>query len=114
MFFLLAAIATTLGKAIDQRTRDKTSKSIKHHTTKLLGLKPPSINENKVAKSRCNTMDEIQNFSRLKPDDLALLILLFQTLDKNINEYDNILRDIRHIAEFISKFNKKKTPIASH
>ncbi|CAF3419509.1 unnamed protein product [Rotaria socialis] len=111
---LAAVIAATLGKAIDRRTRDISSKSIKHHTTKLLGLKRPSINEKKIPKSRCNTMDEIDNFSRLKPDDLALLILLFQTLDKNVNEYDNILRDIRHVAEFISKFNRKKTSISSH
>ena len=59
-------------------------------------------------KSLLSTKNEIENFSQLKPDDLALLILLFQTLDKNIIEYDNILRDIRHISEYIAKFNKDK------
>ncbi|CAF1508712.1 unnamed protein product, partial [Rotaria sordida] len=102
-------IATTLGKAIDQITRDKTSTTSKYYNTKLLRLQRPSINENKISTSRCTNVDEIQNFSQLKPDDLALLIILFQTLDKNIIEYDNILRDIRHISEYISKFNKKKT-----
>ncbi|CAF0979926.1 unnamed protein product [Rotaria sordida] len=111
---LAAVIATTLGKAIDQITRDKTSTTSKYYNTKLLGLQRPSINENKISTSRCTNVDEIQNFSQLKPDDLALLIILFQTLDKNIIEYDNILRDIRHISEYISKFNKKKTLFSAH
>ncbi|CAF2422802.1 unnamed protein product [Rotaria sp. Silwood2] len=111
---LAAVIATTLGKAIDQITRDKTSTNSKHHNIKLLGLQRPSINEKKISKSRCINIDEIQNFSKLKPDDLALLIILFQTLDKNIIEYDNILRDIRHIGEDISKSNKKKNSFSAH
>lgn len=53
-------------------------------------------------------MNEIENFSRLKPDDLAFLILLYQTLDKNIAEYDNLVRDIRQISEYIAKSNKKR------
>lgn len=50
-------------------------------------------------------MDEIHNFSKLTPDDLVLLILLFQTLDKNINEYNNILRDIRHVYGSVTESN---------
>ncbi|CAF2353044.1 unnamed protein product [Rotaria sp. Silwood2] len=111
---LAAVVATTLGKAIDQITRNKSSATSQHYNTKLLGLQRPSINENKISMSRCTNVDEIQNFSQLKPDDLALLIILFQTLDKNIIEYDNILRDIRHIGEYISKSNKKKTSFSAH
>ncbi|CAF2507478.1 unnamed protein product [Rotaria sp. Silwood2] len=111
---LLSVVATTLGKAIDQITRNKSSATSQHYNTKLLGLQRPSINENKISMSRCTNVDEIQNFSQLKPDDLALLIILFQTLDKNIIEYDNILRDIRHIGEYISKSNKKKTSFSAH
>ncbi|CAF1024838.1 unnamed protein product [Rotaria sp. Silwood1] len=111
---LAAVIATTLGKAIDQIKRDKTSTTSKHHNMKLLRLQSPSIKDKKRSKSRCSNIDEIQNFSQLKPDDLALLIILFQTLDKNINEHDNILRDVRHIGEYISKSNKKKTSFTTN
>ncbi|CAF2907068.1 unnamed protein product [Rotaria sp. Silwood2] len=111
--FVLETILIALS-TIDQITRNKSSATSQHYNTKLLGLQRPSINENKISMSRCTNVDEIQNFSQLKPDDLALLIILFQTLDKNIIEYDNILRDIRHIGEYISKSNKKKTSFSAH
>jgi hypothetical protein len=103
-----AVIATILGKAIDQITRDDTPIIADNHNTKLIGLQRASINERKRCKSRCRNIDEIQNFSQLKPDDLSLLIILFQILDKNISEYDNILHDIRHIGEYIAQFNQKQ------
>ncbi len=77
------------------------------HNTKLIGLQRPSINERKLTKSRCLNISEIENFSQLKPDDLSLLIILFQILDKNLSEYENLLHDIRHIGEYIAKSNEK-------
>ena len=109
----LAVIATTLGKAIDQRTRDKNSITRKHHHTKLVGLQYPSRTEKQSIPSRCSNSDDIQNFSQLKVDDLALLILLFQLLDENITEHGNILRDIGHLSESISKLNYAKTKTGS-
>ncbi|CAF4355443.1 unnamed protein product, partial [Adineta steineri] len=66
-----------------------------------------------ITKPRCITNDEIHNFSQLKPDDLALLIILFQIVDKNIYEYDHILYDIRCIGEYIAEFNQKNLISAS-
>jgi hypothetical protein len=107
VFFSLAVVAATLDKAINKITHDKTSITINNHNTKLIGLQRPSINERKSTKSRCFNIQEIENFSQLKSDDLALLIIFFQILDKNISEYENILHDIHHIGEYIAKLNEK-------
>jgi hypothetical protein len=92
---------------MDRITRDKTSIAANNHNTKLIGLQRPTINERRTTKSRCKNLDEIYNFSQLKPDDLALLTILYQILDKNLSEYDNILHDIRHIGGYIAELNKK-------
>ncbi|CAF1232145.1 unnamed protein product [Adineta steineri] len=110
---LAAVIATHLGKAMDQITRDKTSITENNYNTKLIGLQHPTIKERTITKPRCITIDEIHNFSQLKPDDLALLIILFQIVDKNIYEYDHILYDIRCIGEYIAEFNQKNLISAS-
>jgi hypothetical protein len=92
---------------MDKITRDKTSIINHYQNTKLLGLRHPSLSERKLTKSRCRNKTEIENFSNLKPDDLALLTILFQNLEKNIFEYENILHDIRHIGKYITELNKK-------
>lgn len=92
---------------MDRVTRDKTSIINDNQHPQLIGLQRPSISERKLTQSRCKRNSEIENFSQLKADDLALLTILFQVLEKNITEYDNILRDVRHIGEYIAKFNKK-------
>jgi hypothetical protein len=78
-----------------------------NYRTKLLGLQSPTINQQKMTKSRCLHIYELENFSRLKPDDLSLLIILFRILDENILEFENILHDIHHIGEYIAKLNEK-------
>ena len=85
----------------------KAAKNTDNYRTKLLGLQRPTINERKRTKSRCLNLYELENFSRLTPDDLALLIILFRTLDQNILEFENILHDIHHIGEYIAKLNEK-------
>jgi hypothetical protein len=92
---------------MDQITRDKTSIAANNHHTTLVGLQRPTISERRITKSRCKNLDEIYNFSQLKPDDLAFLTILFQILDKNLSEYDNILHDIVHIGGYIAESNKK-------
>lgn len=101
---LSAVVAATLDKAINQITHDKTS----NQNTKLIGLQGPTINERQTTKSRCLNRMEIENFSHLKPDDLAFLIIIFQIFDKNLSEHENILYDIRSIGEYIAELNEKK------
>ena len=109
-----AVIATTLGQAMDQITRDKTSKTHLHQRTRLMGLKRPSIHHQAtLGHSRYRTVDERTNASRLKPDDLVLLIVLFQILDKNIAEYGHVLRDLRRIAQSITKLNRSNDAYSS-
>jgi len=92
---------------MNQITQDKTSLINNNHNTKLIGLQRPLINERKMTKSRCLNSYEIENFSHLKSDDLSLLIIIFQILEKNIFEFENILHDIRYIGEYIAESNEK-------
>ena len=106
-FFRSAVVAATLDKALNQLTHDKASIHTDNHQTKLSGLQRPIINERKQTKSRCLNVYELENFSRLKSDDLALLIILFRIFDQNISEFENILHDIHHIGDSIGKLNEK-------
>lgn len=100
----LAVVAATLDKAINQINHDQKSTA---DQTKLLGLQRPIMDERKVTKARCSTIDEVKNFSRLIPDDLVFLIILFRIIDENIEEFENILYDIHQIGESIAKINEK-------
>lgn len=73
----------------------------------MLGIQRPTLDERKISKARCSLNDEIDNFSRLIPDDLAFLIILFRIIDQNIDEFQNILYDIHQIGQSIAKINEK-------
>ena len=98
---------------MDKITRNKSLINRDEHSTKLVGLRRPTIKERVEGKCRCTTSEQVHNFSQLKPDDLALLIVLFQNLDKNLLEYDRLLRDIRRIGEFIADFNPRTSRLSS-
>ena len=49
----------------------------------------------------------MNNFSRLIPDDLVFLIILFRIIDQNIDEFQNVLYDIHHMGQSIAKINEK-------
>ena len=108
-----AVIATTLGRAMDRITRDKTFKTHQHQRTRLMGLLRPSLHQTSLGHSRYRTIDERINASRLKPDDLVLLIVLFQILDKNIAEYAHVLKDLRHLMQSITKLNRSSDDASS-
>ena len=95
-------VAITLDKAINQATLNQHTE-----TMKLIGLKRIGNNERPSCQARCFYQDEYENFSRLKVDDLSLLIILYQIFEKNLQEFENILRDLHQIGNHIAKLNEK-------
>lgn len=100
-------IASTLGKTIEQITRDTTQTNTSHQQTRLIGVQRPLLHDQPATPYRCKTTQEIVNFARLQPDDLPFFLLVFQNLEKNIHEYNHICQDLRRIAESIGKLNRK-------
>ncbi|CAF1233515.1 unnamed protein product, partial [Didymodactylos carnosus] len=103
--YAIAVIATTLDKAMEQWVKNTKQKQ---KTNNLIELQSTNYQHRSIVAARCNPFDESLNFSKLKPDDLSLLCILFQSINSNLNEYDNILEDIKRIGEYIAKYNKKK------
>lgn len=97
-------MAATLDKAINQINHGQVSNA---DQPKLVGLQRPIMAERKVIKGRCSSVDEVKNFSRLIPDDLVFLIILFRLIDQNIVEFENILYDIHQTGVSIAKINEK-------
>lgn len=94
-----------LGTAIDRITRNQNRNNLKEHNTRLVGLDRPKLSKELSKVSRCQTSDEIENFSRLRSDDLVFFIVLFQNFEKNLHEFDHLLHDIRRIGQSLNQID---------
>jgi hypothetical protein len=102
-----AVIATKLGEAIDQINRERNMKSDSLPSERLLTVQCPKNRDQNGTHFRCDTVEEIENLRLLTADDLALLILLFQQLQRNMTEYDRLMDDLQYIVQSVELMNMR-------
>ena len=105
--FRSAVIASTLGKTIDRIVRETSQSNENQSNIRLVGIQRSQINHRFPTKHRCKTSDTMKIFSKLQPNDLLYLIFIFRTFEKNFNESEQIVLDLRRTAMSIGKLNQK-------